>query len=115
MANKHEGMIRGFHHTSRAWYGKASLSREDIIDCINIGFYTKGEGGSTGEFSVEWKLLGGRTVPYLRAYDDSWNALFEFKDMLEQMAKIDDKNISPDEFALMLEELGIEDLTAYTQ
>ncbi len=61
----HEGMIKGFHHQSRAWYGKKllALDREEChVDEIMIGFYAP-EGGTTGEFAVRWMDLGHEITP----------------------------------------------------
>ena len=108
--SKHDECSRRFIQLSKAWYADANLARTDIIDQVTIGYYHP-EGGTTGEFQVTWKELGGKVVPSLHAFDDGWSALFQFGDMLESMADIDDKNVSPDEFCKLLVAIGIEDDT----
>lgn len=106
----HTGCVRGFYHLSKAWYGKSSLAGTDIIDEIHIGMYEP-DNGTTGEFSIKWRMLAGECTPKLEAFNDSWDALQQFTDLLEEMAEHDDENISPDAFADMLITLGIKDLT----
>jgi hypothetical protein len=106
----HTGCKRGFSQLSRAWYGPESLVNSEYVDKANIGFYSN-EGGTTGEFSVVWEKLAGNITPKLIAYDDGWNALFKFGDMLEFMAEIDGQDVSPDDFCKRLAALGIEDMT----
>ena len=73
-----------------------------------IGFYNE---GTSGEFAIRWEQLGGRSIPRLQAYDDSWSALVHFKDLLDAMASVDNENISPEQFCKLLVSLGIKDLT----
>lgn len=80
------------------------------MDEINIGFYHP-DGGTTGEFQITWSELAGNIVPRLEVFDDGWHALFQFNDMLEQMAKVDGENIKPGDFCKLLVALGIEDMT----
>lgn len=112
LTNKHAGCKRGFTQLSKAWYGSANLARSDYYDEVNIGLHHR-KGGSTGEFAVRWELLAGKLTPKLTAYDDGWSALFNFSDMLEAMAGVDDENISPDAFCVLLEALGIENMTDF--
>jgi len=116
MGSKHDGMIRGFSHTGDAWYAKACLDGMPYIDCINIGFYADdGDGGTTGEFAIRWVKLGGKITPSIEAFDDSWEALSHFKDLLDEMTKIDSKDVSAKEFCEILKSLGIKDLTKRNQ
>ena len=115
---KHEGCERGFHQASKSWYGKIALGEfknKEVLDTFSIGFYAP-DGGTTGEFVVEWtELTAGQWVPQLQAFDDGWDALFNFQDMLKLMADADDKNISPDDFRKLLLSCGIVDLTKEKQ
>lgn len=106
----HEECKRGFTHLSKSWYGKANLDRSHEVDSVTVGFYHP-KGGTTGEFTFTWEELGGKVTPKLTAYDDSWNALFLFGDMLEEMAAIDGEDITPDDFCNMLVSVGIENMT----
>jgi hypothetical protein len=107
MKRNHEGMTRGFYHHAEAYYAK-NAPLQDAEDEIMVGFY---DGGTSGEFAIRWEQLGGRSVPQLQAYDDSWSALVHFKDLLDAMASIDSENISPEKFCKLLVSLGIKDLT----
>lgn len=110
----HTECKRQFTRLSRAWYASANLPEGGKVEIVTIGFYHP-DGGTTGEFQVSWEHLGGKLTPRLCAFDDSWNALFNFGDMLESMADIDGEDISPDEFCQLLIALGIEDATPTEQ
>lgn len=107
---KHTGCKRGFTQLAKAWYGEANLRNSKSIDRFSIGFYHP-EGGTTGEFIIAYEELGGKIIPRLLAFDDGWDALFNFSDLIEAMAKVDDQNIPPDVFNKLLVSLGIEDMT----
>jgi len=108
--NKHKGMTRGFSHLSKAWYGAACLNRESIVDSITMGFYDPSDGGTTGEFSIKWDS-SRLSISALHLINDSWDALYQFSDVLKRFSEIDDENYTPDKIALILIDCGIEDLT----
>lgn len=112
MPNDHKGGIRGFYHFAESWYAKSSP--RDREDSINIGIYFPHEGGgSSGEFAIEWVLIGETVpVPQLQVFDDAWNALALFGDMLAKMAEAKTKpSLTPLEFCDLLRSCGIKDLT----
>lgn len=106
---KHDGDFRGFIILSEAYYGSVCM-RDDTVDEITLGMYCP-DGGTSGEFCVQWEKLGDTFLPQLRAWEDSWSALHQFGDMLQWMASVDGKNVSPQEFAEALRDLGITDMT----
>ena len=107
---KHEGCKRAYTRSSKAWYSHVLEGRIDV----SIGMYHP-EGGTSGEFMVEWVSLGDNrpTNARLKSFDDSWNALWLFKDLLQIMSGLDDQNIQEPEFCEILESLGIIDITEY--
>lgn len=105
----HGGMIRGFTHFGGSWYGRNVHPTEDRI---SIGFYTvDGNGGTTGEFSVQWRELSRKAVPRLECFSDAWDALTHFQDFLSELAKLDDSDPTPEQVCALLRELGIRELT----
>ena len=106
----HSECTRGFTHLSKAWYGAANLTSSDVRDRITMGFYHP-QGGTTGEFTISWVLLSGKYTPKLTAYDDSWSALHEFRDVIARLAEIDGEDASPDDVAALLEQCGIVNMT----
>lgn len=108
--SKHEGCKRQFTHLKRAWYGSANLPRGKKVDSVTMGFYDE-EGGTSGEFSMEWEDLGTHVHPRLCAFDDSWSALWEFRDFLEALAQMDGEDPTPEEICALLESMGVEDDT----
>ena len=106
----HSECKRQFIQLSRAWYASACQVNSEKVDRVNIGFYHP-EGGTTGEFEVSWEYLGNRLVPSITAFDDAWDALIHFSDLLSAMAELDNQNVPPDEFCQLLVQLGIEDCT----
>lgn len=111
MGTNHDGCVRGFNHYRAAWYGKVGNIGRDVVDEINIGMYHP-EGGTTGEFSIKWEELSGAVVARLNVYDDAWNALGLFGDVLAAMAALDGKVITPEAFCDVLTNCGLADLTA---
>lgn len=108
---KHNGNIRGFVHLSRAWYGAANLERKDeVVDSVSFGYYSP-DGGTTGEMTVTWQILSGKVVPCLKVWDDAWDALYRFQDVLKEMRKADDLNIDAEEFCNLLKHCGLVDMT----
>lgn len=108
--NKHEGCIRAFTHLSESWYGKACLASGTTIDSVTMGFYHP-DGGTTGEFEIHWEKLAGRVTPRLEVFDDAWDALHEFRDVIALMAKHDGEDIGPHELCNLLRDCGIIDRT----
>ena len=106
----HEGDFRGFYHLSEAWYGSVNLQNSQYTDEVNFGFYSP-DGGTSGEMSVRWKELGGKNVPELQCFEDAWNTLASFTDLIIEMGKLDSQCIQPKEFCTLLSRLGFKDLT----
>ena len=109
MSRKHDGCVRGFVFRSEAWYA-STANEPGTLDEIMVGMYHP-EGGTTGEFKIRWVSVGGRWTPRLEVFDDAWDALQRFGDMLAWMATVDDEHVSPQSFARALRDLGIKDLT----
>lgn len=105
----YDGTIRGFHHLSEGRYYE-SCRVPGIEDDVHFGFYFPDD-GVAAEFCMEWVILGGKAIPRLKVYDGSWHALYHFQDVLEVMAIVDGKDISPQTFCKILIELGLKDLT----
>jgi len=106
----HEGGKRAYIRSSKAYYASVLKERVSFL----IGSYYA-EGGTTGEVEVEFielrkdKPLAAR----LKAFEDSWNALWLFKDLIEKMAEIDGQEIQEPEFCQLLDSLGIIEITEY--
>lgn len=112
--SKHQGGIRGFHVSHKAWYRGTIVKPQ-----ITIGVYHYNEDGeddgTTGEFCIKWDKLGKDVVPCLRLYDDSWSLLMEFQDFFTALAAMDDKHPTPEQIEALLQMLKFKDLTAYKQ
>lgn len=106
----HDGCKRGFTHLAASWYGKACLAHDQYVDQVTIGFYHP-DGGTTGEFAIRWMNLSGKVTPYLKAFDDSWHALYEFHDVLAKLAEHDSENMPPEAICALLVQCGVEDMT----
>jgi hypothetical protein len=99
-----DGMERHFVWHSQAWYHNAAPLAFGDTDEVSFG-----QDGS--EMIVGWVELGGRAVPCLRVFDDSWGALSDMPDVLAAMALQDNNNIGPTAFCYMLKSLGFVDET----
>jgi hypothetical protein len=107
--------VRGFHRPNNAWYSAVTKNNPGVLDSFTIGFYDIKDGGTLGEFDIDWVKLAGTVVPKMRAFDDAWGTFPHFADLFAKMAQIDDAGISPDKFAEILLSCDIRDLTAKTR
>lgn len=100
---------RAYIRSSKAFY--ATHFPSDNIQ-VMVGLYHP-EGGTCGEFEFEWVPLSSGTHARLNVFEDSWDALWQFQDLLEKMGEIDDTDIQEPEFCELLDSLGIIDITEY--
>ena len=107
----HDGDFRGFYHLSEAWYGSANLQNSQYLDEVSFGSFFP-DGGTSGEMIMRWEELGGKNVPQLQCFDDGWSTLSSFTDLIAELGKLDDDNITPKQFCELLTRLGFKDLTA---
>ena len=98
---------RGFFWTEKAWYAK-SINDQDVM----FGMYGDGD-GLYGEMAMEWEELGGKEVPKLQVYNDGWEVLVSFQDLLQRLAGVNGENITQGQFVEILKGCGFEDLTPY--
>jgi hypothetical protein len=105
----HEGCIRGYHRSSKAWYAKAN--NKDRIE-VSFGMYAE-ERGTSGEMTMEWVELSGKQRARLKCFEDCWSALALFTDLIQKMGEVDSEEIQEEEFVKMLDECGFKDMTAY--
>ena len=104
---KSSEMKKGFSRLSTAWYAKANPdAKPGFKDEILIGFYDE-EGGTAGEFAIRWFPHGAK----LEAYDDSWKALWQFRDLIEELAALDSQDATPDEVEAALLKMGYKNMT----
>lgn len=108
--DKHFGDFRGYSHLKQAYYGETILRNAEYINDVTIGFYDP-DGGTSGEFCVRWYNLTGKITPCLEVFDNAWNALFCFSDVLQKMAEVDSEDITPEEFCKLLDDCGVLDKT----
>ena len=115
MTSKHANCVRGFIWSNRARY-------KDVVErpSVSVGMYDVDGGGTTGEFSVQWIEIGTHgsqrcVTPRLMVFDDAWDALLEFSDLLAKMKEVDGQDITDEQFVEILKGLGISDLTEYPQ
>jgi hypothetical protein len=107
--DKHNNSFRGFVWSNKAWY-----SHIVELDEVMFGMYSNG-GGTTGEMAMRWYELNNKFVPKLEAFDDAWDALCQFNDVLQVLAIKNNKNITPKQFVEILKGCGFKDLTAYAK
>lgn len=106
-----EKVIRGYYRFSKAWY---ATDRDVERSTVMLGMYYP-DNGTIGEISLEWETIGDQKVPVLTAYDDSWKVLPKLGDLMKEMARWNDKNITEEQFVQLLNKTGFTDLTLYHQ
>jgi hypothetical protein len=103
-------LFRGFVWSNKAWYDEANKIKNGMI---HFGIYSA-EGGTTGEMTMEWMELARDIIPRLSAFNDSWEVLASFKDVIDILGRVGNKNIADDDFVKILLDCGFSDLTKYT-
>ncbi|GHV78602.1 hypothetical protein AGMMS49944_03930 [Spirochaetia bacterium] len=104
-----EKPIRGFYQSHKAWYAESNGIK---LPEIMFGIYWKND-GTEGEMAMRWIDLCNETVPQLEVYRDAWKVLNDFKDVLDDLAAVNDINITDDQFVEILKKRGFRDLTNY--
>jgi hypothetical protein len=105
---------RSFTHCSEAYYTKPIGLSPGVVDEIFFGL-SCGGGGTHGEMKMEFRELGRKIVPQLQVFDDGWEVLASFTDLLTEMAKVSCpcsvNSITPKQFCEMLVRCGFKDIT----
>lgn len=84
----------GYHLFSKKSYYKALKDSYEFNESISIGYYSLSEGGTTGEFSLDFYLVEGKWIIDSKVYTDGYNAFFEFLNILEGLDL--NSNINPE-------------------
>ena len=103
----HSNCRRAFIWDSRAYYGKYFEG-----ESVTFGMFAPG-GGTSGEMSMKWIWLGGENVPMLQVFNDAWDVLSTFGDLIARLAEVDSKRITAQEFVDILLECDFIDDTKY--
>ncbi|CAM5998710.1 unnamed protein product [Sphagnum balticum] len=110
-----EKEYRSFVHYSEAYYSKVIPPIPDTVDEVNFGLSCDG-GGTHGEMTMIFTELGGKIVPQLRVFDDGWDVLLGFADVLAELSLVGAKHmgepsITPKQFCEILLRCGFKDST----
>lgn len=95
---------RGFYIHTQSWYAAANPLGA-VVEEIMLTSY-KGK-----EFAVRWSYVGHDITPRLEVFDDAWQLLADWPDLIAALAALDNKCIQPKEFCDMLLSLGFVDET----
>lgn len=101
----------GFYVENKQWY---AYQFDRVNPQIMIGDYPEG-GGTRGEFSIDWELLGGAYIPRLKCYDDAWEVLANEPSLIKALGELNNKNSTQEEIVEVLLSLGYRDLTQCTR
>lgn len=108
---------RAFTVHGESWYAKTSRLKPDVLEEILFGIYLTDEDGTddgtSGEMAMRWYRVASKPTPRLEAFDDSWDVLASFADVIEKLGEVDSKDITPQEFVNILVECGFQDRTAH--
>ena len=107
-----EILIRGFNWFDKDWI---STKYPEMMDHqIVFGMYNKEGYGTDGDMAMEWiDRDEEKLIPELQAFSDSWEVLYSFHDLLKELAKVDDEDISQEQFVEILLKCGFKDITNY--
>ncbi|WP_146010056.1 hypothetical protein [Burkholderia sp. WAC0059] len=108
------GDQRYYIHLRRAWYGDATLREVPYLDEVNFGLRRRAEAGTLGEMAVRWFQLDRVIAPRLEVFDDAWQVLSTFSDVLAQPGQVRigaHRSLTPEGFCAVLQNCGFADLT----
>ncbi len=108
MTDRHHGCFRGFVVLSEAYWAAHRTDPPEIC----LGFYHP-DGGTTGEFCIAWKDIGGNhpLAPCLNVFSDAWETLWHFCDVLARLAALGGTRPSVDDVKAVLLRCGLKDRT----
>lgn len=69
-------------------------------------------GGVRGEIAMAWLNVGGREIPQIQAYHDSWEALSCFSDLIDELSNYN-HTMTPEDFINLLESFGFINTDSY--
>lgn len=113
-SERHAGGFRGFSILTEAYYADSALGRADYEEEIMVGIYHEEHDGhsTSGEFSLRWHRLGGKDCLLVNAFEDALQVAFvECRDLIDELAKLDNTNPQPSEIVELLKSLGFVDKT----
>lgn len=111
-----EQKLRQFIIEAETWYADTRPKKDRVVAELRCGLDSS-EGGTFGEWFIEWTELGGRPAAQLHVFDDSWNALVEseFHLVMEELARDSGQGAaSIEEVVSMLKSRGWRDITQRT-
>jgi hypothetical protein len=104
-----EKPVRGFYQGHKAWYAESNGIK---LPEIMFGIYWQHD-GTEGEIAMRWVDINGKLFPRLEVFCDAWKVLNTFGDLLKDLAAVNDKDITVDQFVEILKKRGFRDLTNY--
>ncbi|MGM1044822.1 MAG: hypothetical protein ACQEXX_01610 [Bacillota bacterium] len=93
---------------SESWHFESNRRFNEYVDDVNIIIHSDDK---VSEFFIRWHRLQNNIVPRLEAFDDSWSGLALCQDLIVEMGKHNEKDISPKAFCSLLDSLGFVDTT----
>ena len=102
--------IDGFEHFRAAWYGDHPLD-DNLFDEVKFGRYAEG-GPAPACLAVRW-YRSGTTFgsPRLEADSSDWPLLHRYAHILQELATLSNRDVTPHAVIEVLREQGFEDLT----
>ncbi len=100
---------RGYIRSNKAWYAEANNFKRTEV-CFGL-FHA--DGSTPGEMYMEWVQIDNHFAPRLKCFDDGWEVLASFTDLIKKMREFDKLWIQEPEFCELLDSLGFKDLTEY--
>ena len=80
------GDYRSFVHCGEAYYAKKLRISPGTVDEVFFGL-SCGGGGTHGEMKMVWKQLGDKACPSLHVFDDGWEVLASWTDVITALGE----------------------------
>ena len=109
-----DNYIREYSWLSKAWHGEANLKYSNFTDEVLIMINDENN-MLIGEFAVRWYNLDNNKpdVAKLEVFDDSFEALYIVRNLIEELSYWNKRYIQPKDFVNLLNGLGFKDVTPY--
>jgi len=112
LKHKYAGYARQFIVTSQAWYTEyVPQDGQPGEDKIYLGLCPPEGRNLTGEFVINWEMVGQELTPRLQVFCGSWSSLLHFQDVITELAKLDGTDPSVEQVVELLTRCGVIDAT----
>jgi len=103
-------LVDAFEHFRSAWYGDHHMEGE-VFDEVRFGRYPKGGGPAVNHLSIRWQHGAVLGAAKLTADSTDWPLLDRYRQVLQELAGVSHRMVSPNDVVEILKAHSFEDRT----